>query len=485
MRIEIKLQPKQREAFDKSMETPITFFGGARGGGKSFLIRAREVYRRLKYPGTKGLIVRKTYPELLSNHIRMFFVEYPETSHWFHRGEKAIFWPNGSITEFSYMKTTDDVYTYQGREYEDISIDEVTQHEEEVVKILRASNRTTKSDIKPTMLLTGNPGGVGHGWIKRLFIDRKLEEGEHPGDYAFIQSKVYDNQALMKADPDYIKRLQALPEDRRRAWLEGDWDVFSGQIFSEFRRERHVISPLIPSRNFEHIVGMDWGYSEKAAFACYVTAIVPMKAENGETFNRIVTYQEWYGNLKYPDEWAGIIWKTAKIRTIKRGWADASMFNPQSDGSVPISRLFDRVWKKKNRGERWIFLDKGSRNTIARVATLHNWLSLAPDGIPYWLITADCVNLIRTLPQLVYDEGVEKVETHQEDHCFDAVGYSLTQIKWVPSGGFGSAITGVKAKAVVKARPIIQVNDEGLPLGINPDDFIVGHNRRQRDWRAV
>ena len=194
IRIEIKLQPKQREAFDKSIETPITFFGGARGGGKSFLIRAREVYRRLKYPGTKGLIVRKTYPELLSNHIRMFFVEYPETSRWFHRGEKAIFWPNGSITEFSYMKTTDDVYTYQGREYEDISIDEVTQHEEEVVKILRASNRTTKSDIKPTMLLTGNPGGVGHGWIKRLFIDRKLEEGEHPGDYAFIQSKVYDNQ---------------------------------------------------------------------------------------------------------------------------------------------------------------------------------------------------------------------------------------------------------------------------------------------------
>src|SRR3990167_1368528 len=176
----------------------------------------------------------------------MFFTEYPATAQWFHRGEKAIFWPNGSITEFSYLSNTDDVYTYQGREYEDISIDEITQHEEEVFKILRSSNRTTNPDIKPSMLLTGNPGGIGHAWARRIFVDRDFKPEENPKDFDFVQAKVWDNKALMDADPEYVKRLEDLPEDKRRAYLEGDWDVFAGQVFSEFRREKHVISPVIP-----------------------------------------------------------------------------------------------------------------------------------------------------------------------------------------------------------------------------------------------
>ena len=133
----------------------------------SYLVRAREMIRRMQHPHTKGLIVRRSYPELLSNHIRMFFKEYPQTREWFNKSEKAIYWPNGSITEFSYLQNVDDVYTYQGREFEDISIDEVTQHEEDTFKILRSSLRSSnvefsKSGAIPTMLLTGNPGGRGH-----------------------------------------------------------------------------------------------------------------------------------------------------------------------------------------------------------------------------------------------------------------------------------------------------------------------------------
>ena len=117
----------------------------------------------MTYPQTKGLIVRKTYPELLANHIRPFFIEYPMVRDWYNKAEKTIYWPNGSTTEFSYLKNTDDVYTYQGREYEDESTEEITQHEEEVFKILRSSCRTTNDDFKSrggilTVLLTGNPG---------------------------------------------------------------------------------------------------------------------------------------------------------------------------------------------------------------------------------------------------------------------------------------------------------------------------------------
>lgn len=489
MRIEIRLQPKQKEAFEKSLETPITFYGGSRGGGKSFLVRAREVYRRLKYPGTKGLIVRKSYPELLSNHIRMFFQEYPATSQWFHRGEKAIFWPNGSITEFSYLKQTDDVYTYQGREYEDISIDEVTQHAWEVVTILRASNRTSNQNFvtnggKPTMLLTGNPGGIGHSQVKRIFINRRLLPGEHPGDYAFIQAKVYDNEALMKADPDYVRRLKALPEAKRRAWLEGDWDSYEGQCFSEFRRDLHTIDPLTPASKFSHFLSMDWGYTEKkpTAFSAYASALIPMKTEDGEVFNRVVTYQEWCGNQKYPDEWASIIFKTARVRKFTKGITDPSMHNPQSDGSVAIKTLFDRVWKKKNRGLRWAYLEKGSRNRIARVATVHNWLSLAPDGMPYWIMTNDCRNLINTLPELIYDDNnPEDVNTDMDDDPYDAMGYLLTQIKWIPAGGVGGFIGGQRKK--VRAIPVMPFNSQGLPLAIDTDEFANVKKGKVLDWK--
>lgn len=422
-RLEITLQPKQKEALKKSEKTPVLFYGGAKGGGKSYLVRAREVYRRLKYPNTKGLIVRKTYPELLSNHIRMMWREYPWLHKYYRKGEKVINWPNGSMTEFSHLKSTEDVYLYQGREYEDIAIDEITQHQIEVFKILRSSLRTTNKEFVnaggiPTFLLTGNPGGIGHGWVKRIFVDRKFLPEEHPNHFDFVQAKVRHNKALMDIDPEYVKRLEDLPEDKRRAYLDGDWDVFSGQVFSEFRRKHHVITPIIPNPSYKHFLSIDWGYSEKSAFAAYAHAVIPMKTEDGENFNRIVTYQEWYGNQKYPDEWAGIIKKTAKVEKFIRGYTDPSMHNPQSDGSVPLVRLFDRVWKKMNKMKRWMMLDKGSRNRIARVASVHNWLSMAPDDLPYWVICSNCINLIRSLPLLVYDEHkVEDVDTSMDDHC--------------------------------------------------------------------
>lgn len=156
------IQPKQLEALRLSLSTPVLFFGGAKGGGKSWLVRCREISRRLKYPGTQGLIVRRTYPELRANHIVKMFQEYPVLNEWYNKAEKIIYYPNGSTTEFSYLKNTDDVYTYQGREYQDITVDEITQHEEEVFKTLRSSLRTSVSGIKPTVFLTGNPGGVGH-----------------------------------------------------------------------------------------------------------------------------------------------------------------------------------------------------------------------------------------------------------------------------------------------------------------------------------
>lgn len=391
----------------------------------------------MKYPNTKGLIVRKTYPELLSNHIRMFMTEYPEVVNWYKQGEKAIYWPNGSLTEFSHLGGTNDVYIYQGREYEDISIDEITQHEELVFKILRSSNRTANKEFvkaggQVTMLLTGNPGGIGHGWVKRIFIDKLLMENENPEDFGFVQAKVWDNKALMDADPDYLRRLKDLPKDLMRAYLEGDWDVFAGQVFSEWRKELHVCNPITPRQEYPHFLWVDWGYSgaesHEGAFAAIAGALVSEKYQ-GIDFNRVIVYKEWYGKFKHPKEWAEIIYEESP-RKYKEGVGDAAMFNNQTDGSKPIAKLMEDEWNALNKGY-WLTMKPGTRNRLARVATLHNWLSIAPDGLPYMLITESCPNLIRTLPLLVHDpHKVEDVDSSLEDHCLVGDTQILTDKGW-------------------------------------------------------
>lgn len=422
----------------------------------------------MKHPNTKGLIIRKTYPELLSNHIRKFFTEYPIVREWYNKSEKAIYYPNGSITEFSYLKNTDDVYTYQGREYEDITIDEITQHEQEVFQILRSSLRTSNKEFGKdniaTMFLTGNPGGIGHQWVKRIFIDRNFIENERSEDYGFVQAKVSDNKALLEADPEYIKRLMDLPEDKRRAYLDGDWDVFTGQVFAEWRKLYHVVENFTPDKDSNLILSMDWGYSEKSAFAGYLS-VIKKDSYDGQNFNRVVTFKEWYGNQKSPEEWARIILEYIKdmgFKDVKYGYTDPAMHNTQTDGSTSIADIMMRYWKNNNFRCQLV---RANNNRIARVATVHNWLKLAPDKIPYWMVTEGCHNLIRTLPALVYDEtNVDDIDTSQEDHGYDSTGYLLMHVKF----------TNVKAgqySSVGKERKIQMKTDErGLPV-IDHSDF--------------
>lgn len=444
--LNITLQPKQSEALDQSEIIPVLFYGGAKGGGKSYLVRAHEVYRRTKYPGSKGLIVRKTYPELLSNHIRKFFEEYPETVKWYRAGEHAIYWPNGSLTEFSHLASTNDVYSYQGREYDDIKIDEITQHEEEVFKILRSSLRTTNPEIKPRILLTGNPGGVGHAWVKRIFIDRQFKKEENPDDFGFVQSKVWDNKALLDADPQYAERLKDLPEDKRRAYLEGDWTIFSGQVYSEFRLDKHRISPVTPKSEFPTFLSFDWGYA--APFAAYAHSLVDLKTVDGVAFKRLITWFEWYGVEKAPGVWAEIIFKDLNKRRISQSFCDPSMLNRKSDGSRPIAAEFEERWTELNGGF-WTSLEGGSRDRLKRIVLTHRWLSQAPDGLPYWLITDSCPNLIRTLPMLVYDEHkVEDLDSSQEDHSYDSVSYLLGSLTYVPQFVGGMAHDKVQANII-------------------------------------
>jgi len=467
MEIIITLQPKQREAIQASKKYPVVFFGGSKGGGKSYCIRARQVLRRLSLPGSRGLIVRKTYPELLSNHIRKFFIEYPQTTKWYNKAEKTIYWPNGSTTEFSYLQNTDDVYTYQGREYDDIDVDEVTQHEYEVIKVLRSSLRTTNPKIEPRMFLTGNPGGPGHDEVKRIFIDREFEEGEDPDDYHFIQAFVSDNQALMEGDPEYIHRLEDLDERHRKMYLEGSWEIAADKAFKMFSKIKHVMKPMIPSSSFGMILSMDWGISTNSKFAAYLTAKIPMKTDDGQSFTRLITFKEWVGSEKKPDEWAEIIYRDCVKLGIKpdQGYPDSAMLDALQDGSISIGKQFEKKWKELNGGDQWLHLTRTAKHRPARIALTFNWLSIAPDNLPYAMITENCFYLISSLPKLRWDDVKIDDIAEGDDHGWDGWSYGIIEVKFV-----GIKAGGINYKTTaVPVRP--RFNAEGQQIALDVREF--------------
>lgn len=227
---------RQQEFFQS--KTKFVAYGGARGGGKSWALRRKLTLMCIKYKGLSALLIRRSYPELRENHIRPLLTELHGIASY-NETQKTFTFANGSRIKLGYLETENDVQRYQGSEFDVIAIDEATQLSEYQYRALTACMRGTTGHVK-RMYLTCNPGGIGHGWVKRLFIDREYVGSERAEDYSFVQAFVYDNKELLRQNPDYVKQLEALPSDMRDAWLYGKWDIFSGQFFSEFDEQVHT-----------------------------------------------------------------------------------------------------------------------------------------------------------------------------------------------------------------------------------------------------
>lgn len=277
--IRFQLQPKQKQFLQTIENTPITFYGGAKGGGKSRGLRDIMLLRRFQYPGSTGAIFRRTYPELEGNHIRPLFQTYPQLKEFWNESKKLLTLPNGSSLQFCHCQSEADVDLYQGREFHDLAIDEAGQWPESMFRRLLGSNRSSQSGIIPRSILTGNPGGIGHGWLKRIFIEKRFNERENAKDYSFIQALVTDNQALMENDPNYIARLESEPNEAlRKAYRYGDWEIFAGQFFQEITREIHFIRPFEIPRHWNRFGSYDFGYNHPAAFGWFAND------EDGNTY---------------------------------------------------------------------------------------------------------------------------------------------------------------------------------------------------------
>ena len=249
-----KPQPKQKEFFLATEK--YVAFGGARGGGKSWSVREKAKRLAIKWAGIKILIIRKTYVDLRDNHILPLKQALPQKHVPYKEKDKSFVFPNGSRIKCSFFAVDEDALQYQGQEYDVIFLEEATQFTELVFNVLKACLRGA-NDFPKRMYLTCNPDGVGFLWVKRLFVSREYLEGEDPKDFRFIQSLVDDNKILIEKNPDYLKQLESLPEDMRKRWRYGSWDVAEGQYFGEFDRGVHVCEPFIIPTGWRRYIAID------------------------------------------------------------------------------------------------------------------------------------------------------------------------------------------------------------------------------------
>jgi phage terminase large subunit len=436
-------------------------YGGAKGGGKSFAVRAKKLARRSKYAGSKGLTLRRTYPELERTHILQIVTEWAGLGTWKSKENRFYFW-NGSFEEFGHCQYEKDVGKYQGAEYDDIAIDEATQFTEFMIETFRTNMRTTRTDLETQMYLTANPGGVGHGYYKRRFIDNLPGSKWYDKNYTFVPAKVYDNHILMQADPDYVKKLESLPEAQRKAFLEGDWNIFEGQALTEWRPEKHI-QPTFPYSldACKKIISFDWGYNAPGC-ATWI-AFAP---ENRYGIRRAYVYRELYQNMKTPEQWAEQIKLFVRIEKVDYMVLPHDCF-AKVHGRPSIASVFEASFGDYCRIRTGETLVRGARHM--RLAILHNWLAESPlePGRPLLTFSPKCVNTNRTLPELIMsDNDPEDINTDGEDHAFDSLSLGLMTESGDTSRG-GGAVKQERGRMAVQR--VFKTNDDGL---IKTPDFV-------------
>ena len=434
-------QPQPRQA--AFMERPEweALYGGAAGGGKSDAL-VIEALRQVHIPHYKALILRKTFPqlaELIDKSLNYYPMAFPGAR--YNSSSHTWTFPSGAKIIFGSMQYTKDRLKYQGQAYDFVAFDELTHFSWEEYSYLFSRCRPNGPGTRCYIRSTANPGGVGHGWVKERFItagkpmvpvwedirwrDPTGKEYCEKRSRIFVPSSVFDNPALLRNDPDYITRLASMPEAERKALLYGDWDTFSGQVFTEWRNDpehymdrvgTHVISPFKVPDAWSIWCALDWGYSKPFSAGWYAV----------DHERRLYRIREYYGCTGTPN--VGVKLEPSEVaRQIKRIEAEDPNLRGKtihrvgdpaiwgSDGTESIGALFER--------ER-VFFEKGDHARIDGKMQVHHRMAFDENGWPMLYVFSTCKHFIRTVPNLVYDEkDVEDIDTDGEDHIYDALRY--------------------------------------------------------------
>jgi len=422
-------------------------YGGAAGGGKSDALLA-EALRQVHIPHYRGLILRKTFPqlmELIDRSRRLYGAShrgatYNSTSH-------VWTFPSGAKIRFGAMQHEGDRTQYQGQQYDYIAFDELTHFTWAEYSYMFSRNRASGPGTRVYMRAATNPGGVGHGWVKDRFItpappltpiSEEMEVEQPDGQVlkmlrtrVFVPSTVFDNPALLGRDQHYLASMMMLPEAERNALLYGSWDSFSGQVFREWRNDpdhykdrlwTHVVAPFNPPMHWKCWRGFDWGYAKPFSVGWYVAD------ERGKVYR----IREYYGCTDTPN--TGVQMDAAEIAAHIReietqepllkgrditGVADPSIFD-ESRGASIASLM--------SRHPSYVIWHKGDNHRLAGKAQYHYRMAFDKDGETMFQVFSTCRHFIRTIPALVYDEKqVEDIDTAQEDHIYDECRYVLME----------------------------------------------------------
>lgn len=442
------------------------FYGGERGGGKSDFQLGYQEDGALRYDGkSRGIMFRKTYPELEELQSRASEVfpssggvfktqpsaDYPFSNCWY--------WPNGATVKMRFIESEKDYGRYHGHQYTHISFDEVTEYPTPSGLLKMLSTLRSAHGVPCTMRATGNPGGVGHGWVKARYIDvappyTPFIDPDSGFTRLFVPSKTSDNQILLTADPKYVGRIKAATggnEALRKAWIEGDWNIVAGAFFDCWSTNRHVIKPFSIPSGWHKFRSGDWGSAKPFSFGWWSVVSDDYKTKEGIVLPRgcLVRYREWYGmkydahgqpqynqGLKMVAEEVGI-----KIRSMETSDEDIGLgvLDPAAftqDGGPSIA---ERISK----GHGKVLFKRADNSRVSQRGAMGGWDQLRSRLIgeeidrPMIVCFDTCKDSIRTIPLLQHDKDrIEDVDTEQEDHAADEWRYACMSRPYIkPSPG--------------------------------------------------
>lgn len=405
-------------------------YGGARGGGKT---EAGIIWisEPIAIPRYNGLVLRKNAKDL-SQWVRRTKWMLRSTGIDVAYNPPILRFPSGAIIETGHLKDERAIDQYQGGEYHRMLLEELTQISsvDRYLQLL-SSCRSTVDGLTPQVFATSNPGGIGHAWVKARFIDvgspnEVYFDRETELARIFIPSTIDDNPTLKEKDPQYIKRIEALKAvdpDLYKAWRFGDWDVFIGQMFAEWRRPKHVIEELpygLQLQNCRRIMCFDWGYANPA---CMLWLAVTPPDANG--VQRIFVYREIYVTEKTAEEWGKMLRVFNQYDKVEYAVLPHDCFSVKSDEMTIAKTIQKWVPDLAIREGRTLVADA----RMHRAAITHQTLADSPNGVPYMQVLGVCTNLIRTIGMLVRDENnPEVVDKRGEDHAYDALSMGLMSL---------------------------------------------------------
>ena len=417
------VQAKQRDFLDEAAKYKL--IGGAQFGGKSYACRMEAFRTNQMLPKLKGLVMRRSRGEAIKNFVDPILEEtrYKDGDveknylKW-HSSKNRITFPNGSIIDIGFCESEADVEKYRGLQYDWICIEELTQWEFSWWRKIMTCLRTKNIRIRPFFFGSTNPGGVGHGWVKRLFINKEYIENENPADYGMTRSGIYDNPIGMNQDPEYLPSLLSLPDKERRARLDGDWDVFEGQYFNEWRRDIHVVRPFIPIHGVKRrIICGDYGYSPHPSAVYWLAQL---------NSGHVICYRELYETrLRFDQLAARCAALTTEDEEIHLVVFDPSIASKEKEDGNTFDDEFQAVG---------FTVIGGNNKRIEGANLIHKYLAPYEDPntgrlVARLTVTENCTNLIRTIPELVHDKTrVEDVDTKGDDHPYDGLRYGLMEI---------------------------------------------------------